>query len=92
MTPREEEPMKTTKTGYKLRSGRRILGTIEPGDTGFAWTSNFTGHRGVAMDLEGVSSDLDTAIRALCRTAGMSPRQYEIDLVDATGQRTRIDR
>lgn len=72
--------------GYTLRSGRRVLGSIRPTATRgvYAWASNFTRDRGVTTGLE-------SAIRIVLREAGMSPRMYEIDLVDVeTGKRRAL--
>jgi hypothetical protein len=76
----------TEHKGYTLRSGRRLLGTIRPTETRgvFSWASNFTKDRGV-------TTGLDSAISVVLREAGMSPRQYEIDLVDVeTGKRRSL--
>lgn len=72
--------------GYTLRSGRRILGTIKATETRdvYLWSSNFTKDRGV-------TTGLDRAIRIVLNEARMSPRQYEIDLVDVeTAKRRRL--
>lgn len=72
------------KSGYAIRSGRRLLGTVRPTDTRdvFAWSSNFTKDHGV-------TAGLDNAIRLVIREAGMSLRQHEIDLVDVTTGKRR---
>jgi len=72
--------------GYTLRSGRRLLGSIRPTETRdvFLWSSSFTKDRGI-------TTGLDKAIRLVLKQAGMSPRQYVIELVDVeTGKRRPI--
>lgn len=73
--------------GYTIRSGRRLLGSIKPSETRgvYHWSSNFTKDRGITGE------GLDQAIRIILREASMSPRQFEIDLVDVeTGRRRPI--
>ena len=80
--------MRNVHRGYTLRSGRRLLGTIRPAAEtrgAYLWSSNFTKDRGITGE------GLDQAIRIILREAGMSPRQFEIDLVDVeTGKRRRL--
>ena len=73
-------------SGYTIRSGRRILGIIKPSEVRgvYLWSSNFTKDRGLATGLE-------AAIRLVLTEARMSPRMWEIDLVDAeTGKRRSV--
>lgn len=84
---KQRDPQQQTHRGYTLRSGRRILGSIKPTETRgvYLWSSNFTKDRGV-------TEGLDKAIKILLREAGMSLRQFEIDLVDAeTGKRRSLN-
>lgn len=83
---RAKKTRKTKHRGYRLMSGKRVLGSIVPTTTRgiFSWSSNFTKDKGV-------TPDIGLAIGILLREAGMSKRQYEIDLVDAeTGKRRPV--
>ena len=73
--------------GYKLRSGRRVLGTIKPAETRnvYLWHSNFTKDSGFV-------TGLDKAIDIVLKEARMSLRLYEIDLEDIeTGKRRSLN-